>query len=795
MWLLALTGLTFLTNFLLWLITLLYGLIASAFGVFMQLSSAELFDNEFITSFTDRIYLILGIVALFLLSYTFLQAIINPEEGTKNGGQIVKRLVVSLVVVALVPTLFDVLYQVQNAVLTQNTIPRLFFTDDSTSTNQSITDIDNDLLLQYTDTSGEQHYLCSGCINSSGRVGGNAGDFIKNCVTATTPSACVNGVHQFGSKEQAESMQIKVAGNQLSYLLLSSFIHPYDENQESFSFDPSAGWDIFSENTTFANVENLIILTGDFSYASMFIDEIEEGNMEFNWLFALIAGGFLCYMIVSFCFDLGIRVVKLLFLQLVAPVPIFMSVYPKNADLLTNWFKMTMTTFLEVFIRVFCITFAIYLVNIVSSPVTESLGLIGNAFVIMGIIAFVKELPKLFGEITGIKGSGMSLGIKDKLKAGGALTAGLGLASAAVGTAAGFKQGLNNYNTTKGSRGKKILSALAGYGSAESRSLWNNRKANNLSDLKQGYTKGVTGATRAKKIRDMKNDRYAATYNGNAVSNTIRGRSADALHGVKKYAGLTVDLDDYDKTFKHIDEYNEKVDAIKSLGTTALSDAGVKNSIKFANAAGAKRTIGELDEAYKLINEKGLSSANSIKLEKLFDFDKEGNDLDKAGITARYKEFAASLKNEDGSDKLLTDLDLITYKSILTDAYTTVNKSTENLINPAVARKDSIEFLETAYDIQFRNAGTKAQVEGGHNYVEQAIEVLRTDKSLNDYINKQERSKGVSYDSVMAKKPEEIFDELKKGGDGYKNVKSDLVKDKQKIEKEYNAHNDGQSNK
>ena len=57
---------------LLLLDTLIYGLIASAFKIFMALASARLLSNETYTEVSNKIYIIVGVFMLFVISYSLL---------------------------------------------------------------------------------------------------------------------------------------------------------------------------------------------------------------------------------------------------------------------------------------------------------------------------------------------------------------------------------------------------------------------------------------------------------------------------------------------------------------------------------------------------------------------------------------------------------------------------------------------------------------------------------------------------------------------------------------------------
>jgi len=106
----------------------IYKLIGSMFRIFTILSEARLFSSEVIGQFSRRIYLIVSIVMIFALAYSFLSVIINPEKLTKGDsspGKMVRNIVISIVLVILVPTAFDYAYGFQNSIVKSNVIGKL----------------------------------------------------------------------------------------------------------------------------------------------------------------------------------------------------------------------------------------------------------------------------------------------------------------------------------------------------------------------------------------------------------------------------------------------------------------------------------------------------------------------------------------------------------------------------------------------------------------------------------------------------------------------------------------------
>ena len=112
----------------------IYALAAFAMQAFfaiakLQLSTENINDISYITS---RIMLLCGVYALFKLSITLINCIIDPnkiEKSGKSGTEIVQRIVIAVVLLASSKFIFDELFAFQNVVIDSNVIPKIIYGD------------------------------------------------------------------------------------------------------------------------------------------------------------------------------------------------------------------------------------------------------------------------------------------------------------------------------------------------------------------------------------------------------------------------------------------------------------------------------------------------------------------------------------------------------------------------------------------------------------------------------------------------------------------------------------------
>lgn len=223
----------------------------------------------------------------------------------------------------------------------------------------------------------------------------------------------------------------------------------------------------------------------------------------------------------------------------------------KMSESFNSWVKICVTCYLELFVRLLSIYFTCYICDVLINNALNSSGvqagiivtLFGKAFIIMGLIAFMRQAPKLISEVVGIDSSNMSLGIKDKLAAGGLFTAG-----AMVGTAAtriankatgSFQKyrALDKKDKTAGKFAKSLIggtfgAAAAGLGGA-GRGFLKGRGAKSFTEMKDAAKTASAEAD----AKAQKRSAYIAAHGG-TVGGVAKGLAIDARDSVKSWAGI-----------------------------------------------------------------------------------------------------------------------------------------------------------------------------------------------------------------------------------------------------------------
>ena len=525
--------------------SMVYYIVSIAFKLFLAISQFEIFSDAAFNDLINRTYVVIGVISLFLVAYALLNAIINPDnfsKGDKSVSKIVKNIVIAIIGIAVVPTVFNWFYEFQSAVLCNNTIPKL--------------------LLDRVDDDGNT---------------------VEN--TATEFSALLFESFFYPNSIASVDGEVTALPQALEEIKLKSS-------------DPFTG----TENYTLAMAyehaeEGKMFLTTfwPFIMGDWFENSIANNSVQYLIILSTIAGGFCAYVLISMCIDMGIRAIKLGYLELIAPLAIMTKVVPGKDSVFKNWSKKTVSCALEAFVRLFIVVFAIYLVRTIKDIQLEAFGsyicglklgfvlvVLLRALIYCSIFAFIKQAPKFFSEATGIKSDGFKIGLMDKMKENGMIQ---GLGAIGGGVTAGIRNMapsvVNGWKNNTGI-GKKIggawqgakqslPSGVAGLASGMRRGWSNTKDVKKWSDVKDGAGKAADEAMEAKFKRKDYKDSHGGTFWG-----AVNGHKDDFIDKIKDYPNS------HRANYEYENKKHQSIDNITKVDT-AINDKAKALRDKYSN--------------------------------------------------------------------------------------------------------------------------------------------------------------------------------------------------------------------
>lgn len=486
---------------------IIYNLISYVFEIFYFLCGLQLFTDTDYAEIVNKVYLVLGLVMMFVLAYSLLKAVIDPDafaKGENSFPKLIKNVIVSLIIIVVLPTVFNVAFSFQNSLLNYDVIPKIILgTDD-------------------------------------------------------------------GAVDGVPSIDGAPGGRAIAYYTFKSFLVPntYDDicgelDEDKCRNNIKANDGLGAHNGDTLTSTDDLVFKGDTDFVkySTYSEAVRDDELTYYFPISTVAGIFILYVLLNFCFDMALRVIKLAFYQIIAPIPVICRIIPggKLKDVFSKWVKQVISLFVEVFVRIGALTFGVYLIGMIVDkfkedlPVFESLGRAGQktivlALLIMSVIIFVKQIPKIIGDMFGLDTGGMKLGLMDKLAQGGALTAGA-LAGGALGTF-----GRNTVSAVKGigkaqGFGNKfkagiggVASIAAGTLSGGARGLKAGKGAKNFKDMAKASGTAVAGASAAKAKRAAYREAHQGSSGARTTFKVLGGHIADTADSVGAYFGIGDEL-------------------------------------------------------------------------------------------------------------------------------------------------------------------------------------------------------------------------------------------------------------
>lgn len=554
---------------------IIYGFVGTVYNLLIEIAQTSIFTEEIFNTFASKVYALLGVFMLFKVSFSILTYIVSPDDfldKNKGFGKLISNILIVLVLLVTTPWIFRQAMEIQHIILKENVLGKIFTQN---STGQSIVTSSNPGMMMAYDTLSAFYYFdfntyeaCANLEDPENGLGKQAGlpDAIANC------------------------LKIKDADDGLNAL-----------NKSLYLADRTKNVNIYLN-----------------SFTAMAQDEDKNYVMNYTFLISTLAGGVLVLLLIVFCFDVGVRSVKLGFMRMIAPIPIIARLDPKKGkETFDKWYKNCLSTYLDLFIRLIGIYFAIFIVSNLSNMnfvdaatgLPSRSGFLVKVFIILGALMFAKQLPKLLEDLTGIKlGGKFTLNPLKKLGevplAGAAAS---GVAGAVTGAAGAFGAGKQLGHSAWKNIGHGFGGAFKGAAGGFKGGLKYDGKG---SPLKAGRDAGKASAQKVYKNEDTTlGSRMAASVQqqfGMETEFDKLERQNKLFQAVADYKKTLKGYADFDTTnfLSDVAKYGE-MDGFKDLAEYAKNNEGIRQ----ASLKGTKA----LKEYYEDLKNSGTASLEEIQ--------------------------------------------------------------------------------------------------------------------------------------------------------------------------------------
>lgn len=320
---------------------LFYPLIAQLYEVFRKMGL--LFYNDDFSAIYRKISLVLGIYMVFRISFWLIELLVNPDkinDKEKNPSKIITRTILVVIMLAITPSIFKYAFRIQYEIVDKAVIEKVIVLD-GTNTGDNV-----------------GRYLAANLFDNFYYINGETEKEINDNI-----KKCMNGDKEYNK----------------SYT-------------------------------------NILLTSGDLYMSSECLNSTYKGNnpdtgikektyvLHFDGFYASLVGGIVVWLLLMYCISVGTRYVQLIFLQVIAPIPIMCYVSPSKDNMFDKWVKQCVVTYLDLFIRVAIISFTMMLCQVVfSSDMLNIPNFSGSwiikIFLVLGLLTFAKKAPDLIQEL------------------------------------------------------------------------------------------------------------------------------------------------------------------------------------------------------------------------------------------------------------------------------------------------------------------------------------------------------------------------------------------------------------
>lgn len=334
----------------------IYTLAGWLFNVFFDLCSYDLKTNlTSIEEIINRTMVFVGIIALFVLVKSFLEIMVDPDKMNANGEKIVHRTIFSLILLVTFPFIFDVMEGFQQAVVNSNAIPRLILPED-----------------MMNDATQEDGYIFT--MNNLGNI-------------------YMNNVFLLFFKYEDPSLLdnvldiIKIAASLVPGVgAVSGIYNVFDAIEGAIFDDPLSAIEAVQRGAS-------ILALQPYTNSS---------HVDYHFpIISTIVGLVFCYYFVQIAIATGVRIFKLLFLQIIAPFPIILNINSKTEQIFKSYLKYLGKIYVDLFVRMLVVmlvyTLMLTMIDTIDSNVSGNLVL--SIVIIIAMLKFAKDFPNIISDI------------------------------------------------------------------------------------------------------------------------------------------------------------------------------------------------------------------------------------------------------------------------------------------------------------------------------------------------------------------------------------------------------------
>ena len=334
------------------LIPAVYGLIYSLYD-FSVVFRDKTVLTELVKNVTSTVYSFLAIYMFFRVAFSLITMLVDPatiDDKEKGAKKIVTNIMICLVLIVVIPKVFEYARLIQSKVMSEQLIEKVVFGSEFGELNDKYS-LGNEFSLSVW------------------------GMFLS-----------------------------PVKANDITLAAYNSLFN----NQDALGF--GAVWPVTKVLAVLNSVTGIPVVADVFGRLEIFnnvANAFDAGTyyqLSYVYILSTIVGVYVLWTFIKLMIDIAYRSIKFFALELISPIAIISYIDPASSKkgLFSKWLNETVKTYASLFIRVFVFAFTAVLLRAFSlSKLQADKNLFVNIFYILAVIAFIKNAPKFIDNLFG----------------------------------------------------------------------------------------------------------------------------------------------------------------------------------------------------------------------------------------------------------------------------------------------------------------------------------------------------------------------------------------------------------
>lgn len=201
---------------------IIYGLIVVIFRLFTNLSQLDILSADQTNGIYQRVTMVITIVMVFYITFEFIKYVVQPDtisDKEKGVGKIGMRIVIAILLIAFIPTIFNLGMRLQNKILSTNVISKVILGQDSFDFKDAGSNFAGDVFSAFYRVDYSKCGSLEECQKAQNKVDEVIKQFKEDKGALALESAMISSIFDFDDTIQYDGLLAVVFGAFILYVV------------------------------------------------------------------------------------------------------------------------------------------------------------------------------------------------------------------------------------------------------------------------------------------------------------------------------------------------------------------------------------------------------------------------------------------------------------------------------------------------------------------------------------------------------------------------------------------------